>query len=151
MGPGLIPIPDNGAIETTNVISGLGSVGVAKVRVNITHPFRGDLELTLVHPDGTQVRLKDANVNDDGADWTATYSTTDGSGTALAALIGKPIDGAWRLRVRDSLRAGRRRAQQLEPRRRTRAGLLGRGRRLHLHQSDHGHIHRAARTRRLHL
>lgn len=101
-GPGLIPIPDRGAIESTNVINGVGSIGVAKVRVNIAHSFRGDLELTLFHPDGTQVRLKDANVNDDGADWMAAYSTTDETGGALAALFGKPLAGAWRLRVRDA-------------------------------------------------
>jgi subtilisin-like proprotein convertase family protein len=101
-GPGLIPIPDNGVVESTNVINGLGNIGVAKVRVNISHPFRGDLELTLIHPDGTEVRLKDANVNDDGEDWIAAYSTTDGTGTALAPLLGKTLGGAWRLRARDA-------------------------------------------------
>ena len=103
-GPGLVAIPDQSTTESTNVIDGPGNLGVVKLRVNITHSFRGDLELTLVHPDGTQVRLKDANVNDDGEDWVQLYSTTDGTGAGLTALIGKPLAGAWRLRVRDAFR-----------------------------------------------
>ncbi len=101
-GTGLISVPDNGVTESTNRIVAAGVIGLVKVSVNLEHPFRGDLELTLIHPDGTEVRLKDANVNDDGADWIAAYPDNATPVASLAALNGKPMAGAWRLRVRDA-------------------------------------------------
>src|SRR5260221_183749 len=95
-------ISDGGSVDSTNVINGTGAVGAVKVRVNISHPFRGDLEIMLIHPDGTLVLLKEADINDDGQNWVAAYSTIDGTGDALAPLLGKPLGGSWRLRVRDA-------------------------------------------------
>jgi uncharacterized membrane protein YphA (DoxX/SURF4 family) len=58
--------------------------------------------LTLIHPDGTEVRLKDADINEDGANWTASYPDSATPAGNLGALAGKSMAGTWRLRVRDA-------------------------------------------------
>ncbi len=62
------------------------------VTVRIVHPFRGDLVVDLLAPDGSAYRLKNSSATDTAADVDAVY-TPDLSGEG-------PI-GAWRLRVRD--------------------------------------------------
>jgi subtilisin-like proprotein convertase family protein len=99
---GIVNIPDNGSVESTNLVLSPGNIGQVQVMVDIVHPFRGDLEITLIHPDGTQVRLKDPDVSDDGEDVQTTYPDLTAPVGNLATLLGKPIAGNWRLRVRDA-------------------------------------------------
>lgn len=96
-------IPDN---DTNGVSSSLtiGFVdGVVKdidASVNVTHPHRGDLRLTLYHPDGTQVILH--NQTGGSADNViTTYDTLTQPAQSLSALFGKPINGTWRLLAQD--------------------------------------------------
>jgi subtilisin-like proprotein convertase family protein len=96
-------IPDNGpVVESAVTVSGSGNVTGVKVSVNVTHTYRGDVELTLVHPDGTLVRLKAYGSADAAANLVTTYPDQTQPLESLAALNGKPIAGAWKLRVRDA-------------------------------------------------
>ena len=97
-----IAIPDNGIVYATNVVSSVGAIGAVTVAVNLTHTFRGDIELTLIHPDGTEVRLKDPDVHDVAQDVVTTYPSPTRSVGNLGVLNGKSMAGAWRLRVRDA-------------------------------------------------
>ncbi|HET8946258.1 MAG TPA: proprotein convertase P-domain-containing protein [Candidatus Polarisedimenticolia bacterium] len=99
--PGLA-IPDNnttGVTSTLNVTA-TGSVADLRVRVNITHTYQGDLEVSLIAPDNTTVLLH--NRTGAGTDNISTvYPDLTVPAQSLAALTGKSIAGAWRLKVRD--------------------------------------------------
>lgn len=111
-------IPDTGVAlaNTINISGGAAGQVISKVTVgvNITHPSTSDLLLTLVHPDGTRVVLGNRRGGPGHANYNATFNDTavdsifdnDTTGqirpeTPLAALIGKAINGAWRLEVTD--------------------------------------------------
>jgi subtilisin family serine protease len=68
----------------------------SKVEVHLTHPSRGDLELTLIAPDGTATRIKSASRTDHTANLNATYTVN---------LASENRNGTWRLRVRDTVTA----------------------------------------------
>src|SRR5690606_26215510 len=62
------------------------------VTIDLDHTYRGDLEITLLSPDGTQNVL--ANPRPDvNHDYRWTFTTN--------RLIGEQSDGQWTLRVRD--------------------------------------------------
>ncbi|GHF50228.1 peptidase M4 [Streptomyces mashuensis] len=89
-----VAIPDAGDAVTSPITvtrSGNGSSAL-KVDVNITHTYRGDLQIDLVAPDGKSWRLKDADAYDSDADVKETY-TVDASGSAAP--------GTWKLKVQD--------------------------------------------------
>ncbi|MEU1780080.1 M4 family metallopeptidase [Streptomyces abikoensis] len=89
-----VAIPDAGPAVTSPIVvtrSGNGSSAL-KVDVNITHTYRGDLQIDLVAPDGKTWRLKDADSWDSAADVKETY-TVDAS--AVSAT------GTWKLQVQD--------------------------------------------------
>ncbi|MBM3496087.1 MAG: hypothetical protein FJX72_17470, partial [Armatimonadetes bacterium] len=97
-----IPIPDNNTtgIESPIVITDPGTVTGIKVGVNITHPYIADLEVSLIHPDGTRVRLH--NRTGGSADNIITsYPDQTRPAETLSVLVGKPTQGTWKLRVRD--------------------------------------------------
>ncbi len=99
--PGLA-IPDNNTTGITHTINmaGTGTVADLRVRVNITHTYKGDLEVSLIAPDNTTVLLHNRtggstdNINTVFADLTAPAQS-------LGAFAGKSIQGAWKLKVRD--------------------------------------------------
>jgi autotransporter-associated beta strand protein len=122
-----LAIPDVGFVDSTINIAGFGGI-LARVTVsmNITHTAAGDLDLSLVGPDGTTIDLSSDNggTGDDfgageaDADRTTfsdlgTTAITAGAppfrGTfrpeqALTAFRGKSgpgVNGAWRLRIND--------------------------------------------------
>ena len=95
-----VPIPDVSTADSTILISATDAISRVRVSADIAHSFRGDLEVTLIHPDGTQVRLKNADVDDDGVDLATTYPDPTAPVGDLASLNGKPMNGTWRLRVR---------------------------------------------------
>lgn len=99
--PGLA-IPDNNTtgIETPIVVAEAGTLNSVSVGVNITHPYIGDLEVSLIHPDGTRVRLH--NRTGGSADNIFTvYPDHTTPAEPLSMLAGKAAQGTWKLRIRD--------------------------------------------------
>jgi subtilisin-like proprotein convertase family protein len=98
-----LAIPDNNSTGITNNlgVSGLGgSLSSVDVAVNITHTYKGDLRVTLVHPDGTQVILHNQTGGSTDNVQT-TYDTLTVPAQSLATLNGKGATGTWQLRVQD--------------------------------------------------
>lgn len=97
-------IPDNDAtgINSTINLSNIGQVAQAGIRVSvdIEHAYRGDLQLDLVSPQGTQVRLKSLD-NDDTENLQGTFPTTLTPVDALSVFDGENLDGTWTLKVVD--------------------------------------------------
>lgn len=121
-----VPIPDLTTVEVPITVTDLGVVDDVNVRVRLNHTFDGDLEIRLVHPDGTAVLLSDNrggngdNFGTGANDCSGTHTAFDDSaaiaisaGTApftgsfrpeqlLSAFNGKPTNGIWKLRVSDT-------------------------------------------------
>jgi subtilisin-like proprotein convertase family protein/Zn-dependent metalloprotease len=97
-----IPIPDydTTGIESPIVITDVGTIKDIRVGVNITHPYIADLEVSLIHPDGTRLRLHN-RTGGSADDIITSYPDQTRPAESLAALIGKPVQGTWKLRVRD--------------------------------------------------
>jgi hypothetical protein len=93
--PNNVNIPDAGAAVTSTATAS-GCTGNAsattQVAVDIKHPYRGDLVIDLLAPDGTAYRLKSAS-SDSGDNVITTYSVNASS---------EVRNGAWRLQVRDT-------------------------------------------------
>ena len=86
------PIPDPGTVESPITVTAAGTApGALRVTVDITHPYRGDLRIDLVAPDGTAYRLQNSST-DPGDDIQQTYTVDASSETAA---------GTWTLRVTD--------------------------------------------------
>ena len=99
--PGLA-IPDNNATGVTSTINvpATGTVADLRVRVSITHTYIGDLEVSLIAPDGTTVLLH--NRTGASADNIVTvYPDLTAPAQSLSGFSGKAIGGAWKLKVRD--------------------------------------------------
>ena len=97
------PIPDSSAngVQSTIPIAGPGSLKSLSVEVDITHTYRGDLQIELISPSGARVLVRD-NDGDSQDDIREVY--TESSTPALKALIGEEIRGDWKLHVRDLAR-----------------------------------------------
>lgn len=93
-----VPDASPAGVARSLATAATGTVGSVEVTVDISHPWIGDLRLTLRSPSGDQVVLHDqaggstANLRE-----TYTAATTPGLGT----LAGKPIAGNWQLGVAD--------------------------------------------------
>ena len=97
-----LAIPDNNTTGITSTINVAvtGTVADLRVRVGITHTYQGDLEVSLIGPDGTTVLLH--NRTGAGTDNINTvYPDLTAPAQSLAAFAGKAIAGAWKLKVRD--------------------------------------------------
>jgi subtilisin-like proprotein convertase family protein len=95
-------IPDNNTTGITSTINvpATGTITSLSVRVDITHTFQGDLEVSLIGPDNTTVLLH--NRTGSGTDNIQTvYADLTAPAQALSAFTGKSINGAWKLKVRD--------------------------------------------------
>ncbi|MFN2511680.1 MAG: Calx-beta domain-containing protein [Pyrinomonadaceae bacterium] len=121
-----VPIPDVATVEIPINVPHTGQVQDVNVRVRLNHTFDGDLDISLVHPDGTVVLLSNnrggsgdnfgtgANdcsgtptVFDDEAASTIAGGTAPFAGSfrpeqALTGLDGKSLNGTWMLRVADT-------------------------------------------------
>ncbi|BCL32599.1 M4 family metallopeptidase [Streptomyces aurantiacus] len=89
-----VDIPDVGAaVESPITITGRpGNASAAtEVYVNIVHTYRGDLTVDLVGPDGTVYSL----LNRSGG------SADNVNQTFTVNASAQPVDGTWKLRVRD--------------------------------------------------
>jgi subtilisin-like proprotein convertase family protein len=97
-----VTIPDNNAtgVTSTQNYTATGTVAAVKVRVNVTHPYKGDLVLTLIGPDGTAAILH--NRTGGSADHVQTaYPDLTAPAQSLAVFTGKAIQGNWQLRCQD--------------------------------------------------
>jgi subtilisin-like proprotein convertase family protein len=97
-----LAIPDNNTTGITSTINvaATGTVSDLRVRVNITHTYQGDLEVSLIGPDNTTVLLH--NRTGAGTDNIITvYPDLTAPAQSLGAFTGKAIAGAWKLKVRD--------------------------------------------------
>jgi subtilisin-like proprotein convertase family protein/subtilisin family serine protease len=93
-------IPDNNpnGIERVLTTSATGRLKDVQVSVDITHPYTGDLIVTLVSPAGTQAPIHQRTGGSaDNIITTYTTSTTPG----LQPLRGESVSGSWRLKVAD--------------------------------------------------
>ncbi|MFF3413808.1 M4 family metallopeptidase [Streptomyces sp. NPDC002698] len=89
-----VDIPDVGpAVESPVTITGRpgNASATTEVYVNIVHTYRGDLTVDLVGPDGTVYSLLNRSGGSaDNVDQTFTVNAS-----------AQPVDGTWKLRVRD--------------------------------------------------
>ncbi|MEV0459733.1 Xaa-Pro dipeptidyl-peptidase [Catellatospora methionotrophica] len=93
--PADVAIPDAGAaVESTVAIGGCpGAASVSSTaEVHVVHPYRGDLVVSLVAPDGSSYSLS----NRSGG------SADDIHQTYTVNLSGETANGTWRLRVQDA-------------------------------------------------
>ena len=113
-----VSIPDNSGVgaESTIVVTDDNVIEDVDVTVNVTHTFDGDLVLSLIGPDGTEVVLSDRQ-GGSGNNFTNTTfddeaSTPISGGSApftgsfrpdesLTAFDGQVPAGTWRFRVED--------------------------------------------------
>jgi len=81
-----------------------GLVNDIQLKAKVFHYFRGDVKLTLQHPDGTQVVLKREDLSDSAQHIYATYDigVPVASGENLDNLRGKPLAGVWKLIAEDT-------------------------------------------------
>jgi subtilisin-like proprotein convertase family protein len=95
-------IPDNNTTGITSTINvpATGTIASLSVRVDITHTYKGDLEVSLIGPDNTTVLLH--NRTGGSTDNVKTvFPDLTAPAQALTAFNGKQISGAWKLKVRD--------------------------------------------------
>src|SRR5262245_5012985 len=96
-------IPDNetAGISSTIAIAQSGTVAAIKVKVDIEHPFIGDLRVALTSPGGRSTVLH-PRLGGSADNLIATYdSATPG---ILGDMIGQPMMGNWSLNVSDRAR-----------------------------------------------
>lgn len=93
-----IPDADPTGISSVITIDQPGIIRTAKVSLDISHTFIGDLRLELLSPSGRRVILQN-QLGGDGDDLVITYKS--GPGSPLTGLIGESIQGNWMLRVAD--------------------------------------------------
>jgi formylglycine-generating enzyme required for sulfatase activity len=89
-----LPIPDTGTWVSSTLVAQDSRVLVgARVYLEVVHPYVGDLQIELRHPDGTVVSLW----NNAGAEADDIYQEF-----SLPTLIGKSAQGTWTLRLIDT-------------------------------------------------
>ncbi|MEA2488757.1 MAG: hypothetical protein QOH21_549, partial [Acidobacteriota bacterium] len=105
-----LPIPENNpeGITATLTIDDPRLIERIGVRVDIQHSARGDLRITLIAPDGTEVLLQNLSF-ERTADIHTTYGIDVAAAQPLEVLRGLSAAGTWQLRVADqrSLDTGR--------------------------------------------
>lgn len=90
-----VTIPDAGAaVSSAITVSSCSRApsSASTVTVHIVHPYRGDLVVTLVAPDGSTYTLKSSNSSDSAANVDATYTANLSTESAV---------GTWNLRMQD--------------------------------------------------
>lgn len=107
-----IPDADPAGVEDRLVLTGAGNAVRIDVQVDIEHPYIGDLDVTLLAPDGRAAVLHQRS-GGNTAHLQRAWSSADTAG--LAGLRGVAVAGDWVLRVRDLARVdvGRLRGWQL--------------------------------------
>lgn len=83
-----------------------GSLTSVKVTVDVSHDYVGDVEMTLVHPDGTTVRLVSTDQSNSRLYIHTTYPDNTAPEQSLSVLNGKGSAGTWKLIVKDNAEGG---------------------------------------------
>jgi M6 family metalloprotease-like protein len=98
-----LAIPDNrtAGVSSAINISRSGTVAAIKVKVNIEHPYIGDLRVTLQSPGG-RIDVLHAQLGGSTNNLVATYDSA--SPGVLAAMLGQAMAGNWVLNVSDRAR-----------------------------------------------
>jgi M6 family metalloprotease-like protein len=96
-----LPIPDNNTIgiSDTIAVAEARTISRVKVSVDITHPFRADLRVTLTTPWNTVIELQPRNQGGSADDLKVTFDET--TRPALSTLSGRSTQGGWKLTVQD--------------------------------------------------
>lgn len=97
----VIPDANSAGIRSTRVVTDARLVEKVSVAVRIEHPFRGDLQLILIAPNGRQVILQRPS-SDSGSNIITVYGIDSESAESLEVLRGIPASGAWTLLVVDT-------------------------------------------------
>ncbi|HSV29559.1 MAG TPA: S8 family serine peptidase, partial [Candidatus Omnitrophota bacterium] len=95
-------IPDNGVLTDSVVVADSVEIDRVEVELNISHPWVGDLKVTLVGPDGTEsvlVNRPGKNPDDPGA--TGAGSSNFVYTVGSTHHYGEASGGTWTLRVED--------------------------------------------------
>ena len=97
-----IAIPDAGVPITSSIfVNDTRAIDRVTVRVDIDHPVRGDLVITLIAPNGMEVPLKTSLDVDRTPNVHATFGLDAASASSLDVLHGMSAAGEWKLRVQD--------------------------------------------------
>jgi subtilisin-like proprotein convertase family protein len=96
-------IPDNqpAGVSSSLTINDARAIEALFVAVDVRHPRRGDLRLTLTGPDGTAVVVQTES-SDSAADIVATYGLDTQPSQPLSSFLGKAAAGIWTLNVADN-------------------------------------------------
>lgn len=95
-----LPIPDDDRIEHNLMIDADGVIAAVGIQLKIKHSYIGDLRISLLHPDGTEVELH--NREGGGQDELVLNLGLGGeAASSLEIFKGKSMAGKWRLRIRD--------------------------------------------------
>lgn len=99
----MLAIPDNvsAGVSSTIAIADSGTVAQIKVRVDIKHPYIGDLRVALTAPSGRTTVLH-PRLGGSADDLVTTYDSA--SPGVLGDMIGQPFKGNWILNVSDRAR-----------------------------------------------
>jgi subtilisin-like proprotein convertase family protein len=95
-----VPDADPTGVTDTVSVTTTGTIKSVKVDIDLKHSYIGDLDVALVAPDGTQVKLH-ARGGRNARDITGTYGNGLRSVDDLAKLVGKAAAGDWKLKVVD--------------------------------------------------
>lgn len=97
-----LAIPDNSTLGATQslAITQDGTLQDVVVKVSIKHTYIGDLQVSLQHPDGTNIMLHDRSGGSKD-DLVQTYGEGGIAIATLANLNGKAATGTWKLVIKD--------------------------------------------------
>jgi subtilisin-like proprotein convertase family protein len=102
----VIPDGDLQGIQSSIIIAhseALIKASDLKIEIDINHSFRGDLQVTLISPQGTRVLLHNNSGNNED-NLIGTYPLTLTPVEPFTKLEQEPLDGEWKLEVIDSAR-----------------------------------------------
>lgn len=96
----VVPIPDAhpGGASSSLKVTEQGKVQDIQVRVEIRHEFLGDIDLSLIAPDGDRVLLQGRTL---GAQTELQQTYTLQTTRTLSRLLGRGVAGTWQLRAVD--------------------------------------------------
>lgn len=96
-----IPDADPAGLRLTRYVSDTRTIERAFVAVEISHPQRGDLELFLIAPDGTPIKLHETSYADVASGMSVIYGLDTEPAESLEVLSGRSARGEWTLLVTD--------------------------------------------------
>jgi subtilisin-like proprotein convertase family protein len=99
-GPVAVPNGSTTGLTRTFSVSNTDAIKAVRVYIDVRHTRRGDIEIDLVHPDNTTIRLEDADTST-RADIIAVYPDTRQYDQDVEPLVGKASNGTWSVIVRD--------------------------------------------------